>query len=165
MNQAIALVAAYLLGSIPFAYLAGRLHGVDLRSVGSGNLGATNVFRTLGRTVGIVVMVLDIAKGALAVVVARGVTDAQAPTVVAGVTSIIGHIYPVGLGGRGGKGGATAAGGGGVRAPVAGAVATYARQSCSSGATTAASRMPRIQVAAVPKTAPRKVLIPGSTRG
>ena len=71
MNQAIALVAAYLLGSIPFAYLAGRLNGVDLRTVGSGNLGATNVFRTLGRTVGVVVMVLDIAKGAAAVLLAQ----------------------------------------------------------------------------------------------
>ena len=65
MNQAIALIAAYLLGSIPFALIAGRLNGIDLRAVGSGNLGATNVFRTLGRSWGIAVMVLDIAKGCL----------------------------------------------------------------------------------------------------
>ena len=66
MNELVAVVLAYLLGSIPFAYLAGRARGIDLRKVGSGNLGAANVFRNLGRGWGIAVMAADIGKGILA---------------------------------------------------------------------------------------------------
>ena len=110
MNQAIVLVVAYLLGSIPFAYLAGRLNGVDLRTVGSGNLGATNVFRTLGRTVGIVVMVLDIAKGALAVLIAQWVVGGAWWPIAAGALAILGHVFPVWTGFKGGKGVAVGAG-------------------------------------------------------
>lgn len=110
MNQALVLVVAYLLGSIPFAYLAGRLNGVDLRTVGSGNLGATNVFRTLGRTVGIVVMVLDIAKGAAAVLIAQWVVGGPWWPIAAGALAIIGHVFPVWTGFKGGKGVAVGAG-------------------------------------------------------
>ena len=110
MNQALVLVVAYLLGSIPFAYLAGRLNGVDLRTVGSGNLGATNVFRTLGRTVGIVVMVLDIAKGALAVLIAQWVVGGAWWPIAAGALAILGHVFPVWTGFKGGKGVAVGAG-------------------------------------------------------
>ena len=110
MNQAIVLVVAYLLGSIPFAYLAGRLNGVDLRTVGSGNLGATNVFRTLGRTVGIVVMVLDIAKGAAAVLIAQWVVGGAWWPIAAGALAILGHVFPVWTGFKGGKGVAVGAG-------------------------------------------------------
>ncbi len=109
MNQAVALAAAYLLGSIPFAFIAGRLHGVDLRTIGSGNLGATNVFRTLGRTVGITVMVLDIAKGAAAVLLAVALTDNPWP-LAAGALVILGHVRPVWTGFKGGKGVAVGAG-------------------------------------------------------
>lgn len=109
MNQAIALVVAYLLGSIPFALIAGKLHGIDLRTVGSGNLGATNVFRTLGRTAGITVMVLDIAKGAAAVLIAEALTDNPWP-LVAGALAILGHVFPVWTGFKGGKGVAVGAG-------------------------------------------------------
>ncbi len=109
MNQALVLVAAYLLGSVPFAFIAGRLHGVDLRTIGSGNLGATNVFRTLGRTVGITVMVLDIAKGAAAVLLAVALTDNPWP-LVAGALVILGHVRPVWTGFKGGKGVAVGAG-------------------------------------------------------
>ncbi len=109
MNQALALAAAYLLGSIPFAFIAGRLHGVDLRTIGSGNLGATNVFRTLGRTVGITVMVLDIAKGAAAVLLAVALTDNPWP-LAAGALVILGHVRPVWTGFKGGKGVAVGAG-------------------------------------------------------
>ena len=109
MNQVIALVVAYLLGSIPFALIAGKLHGVDLRTMGSGNLGATNVFRTLGRTAGITVMVLDIAKGAAAVLVAEALTDNPWP-LVAGALAILGHVFPVWTGFKGGKGVAVGAG-------------------------------------------------------
>ena len=75
MTQALVVALAYLLGSIPFAFLAGRARGVDLRTVGSGNLGAANVFRTLGREMGIAVMAADILKGVVAVVIARLLTD------------------------------------------------------------------------------------------
>lgn len=110
MNQALVLVVAYLLGSIPFAYLAGRLNGVDLRTVGSGNLGATNVFRTLGRTVGVTVMVLDIAKGAFAVLIAQWVVGGPWWPIAAGALAILGHVFPVWTSFRGGKGVAVGAG-------------------------------------------------------
>jgi len=110
VNQALVLVVAYLLGSIPVAYLAGRLNGVDLRTVGSGNLGATNVFRTLGRTVGIAVMVLDIAKGAFAVLIAQWVVGGPWWPIAAGALAIIGHVFPVWTGFKGGKGVAVGAG-------------------------------------------------------
>jgi len=110
VNQAIALIAAYLLGSIPFALIAGRLNGVDLRAVGSGNLGATNVFRTLGRSWGIAVMVLDIAKGAAAVLLADWLAGGSWWPIAAGALAILGHVFPVWTGFRGGKGVAVGAG-------------------------------------------------------
>jgi acyl phosphate:glycerol-3-phosphate acyltransferase len=109
VNQAIALVVAYLLGSIPFALLAGKVHGVDLRTEGSGNLGATNVFRTLGRTAGITVMVLDIAKGAAAVLIAEALTNNPWPLAAAAL-AILGHVFPVWTRFAGGKGVAVGAG-------------------------------------------------------
>lgn len=111
MNQALAIVVAYLLGSIPFSYLAGRAKGIDLRTVGSGNLGAANAFRALGRGPGIAVMLADIAKGVLAVVIARAITDDPWPAIAAGA-AMAGHVFPVWLGFKGGKG--VAVGGGAV---------------------------------------------------
>lgn len=120
MSPAYGLVIAYLAGSIPFAYLAGRLlKGIDLRTVGSGNLGATNVFRTLGAPAGVAVMVLDIAKGAVPVYwlprllgVGAPVTDVATWWALAyGVMAIVGHAKPIFLLWKGGgKGVATAAG-------------------------------------------------------
>ena len=109
MNELVAIVVAYLLGSIPFAFLAGRAHGVDLRTVGSGNLGAANVFRNLGRRWGIAVMVADIGKGVVAVVIARLITDDPWPAIAAGA-AMAGHVFPVWLRFKGGKG--VAVGGG-----------------------------------------------------
>src|SRR5262249_20737440 len=109
VREAIAVVVAYLLGSIPFALLAGRLRGVDLRTVGSGNLGAANVFRNLGRGMGVAVMLADIGKGVVAVVIARALTDAPWPA-IAGVAAVLGHVFPVWLRFRGGKGVAVAGG-------------------------------------------------------
>lgn len=109
MTIAIALVAAYLCGSVPFAYLAGLTRGIDIRTVGSKNVGATNVFRTLGRTIGIAVMVLDIAKGVVAVLVAEALVDSPWPVVAAGA-AIVGHVFPVWLRFKGGKGVAVAGG-------------------------------------------------------
>ncbi len=111
---ALALLAALLSGSIPTAYLVGRANGVDLRTVGSGNLGATNVMRTLGWKWGLVVYVIDLLKGFLPVMwlpVAVGVASGWPWGVVFGVLAILGHVRPVFLLGRGGgKGVATASG-------------------------------------------------------
>jgi glycerol-3-phosphate acyltransferase PlsY len=109
MREALAVALAYLLGSVPFAYLAGLLRGVDLRRVGSGNLGAANVFRSLGRGTGIAVMVADIGKGVAAVLIARALTDDPWP-VIAGGAAVLGHVFPVWLRFRGGKGVAVGAG-------------------------------------------------------
>lgn len=109
MTIAIALAAAYLCGSIPFAYLAGLTRGIDIRTVGSKNVGATNVFRTLGRTIGVTVMVLDIAKGVVAVLIAEALTGSPWPVVAAGA-AIVGHVFPVWLRFKGGKGVAVAGG-------------------------------------------------------
>ena len=111
MNEALAVVLAYLLGSIPFAFLAGRARGIDLRTIGSGNLGAANVFRNLGRGWGIGVMAADIGKGLVAVLIARAITDDPWPAVAAGA-AMAGHVFPVWLRFKGGKG--VAVGGGAV---------------------------------------------------
>ncbi len=119
MTIALLLMAAYLVGSIPFAFLlARRLEGIDLRRAGSGNVGATNVMRTSGLRTAMAVVTLDIAKGAAVVMLAdRAVSGVVAPA-AAGVVAILGHIYPVWLRFRGGKGVATAFGVFGVLAPL-----------------------------------------------
>jgi acyl phosphate:glycerol-3-phosphate acyltransferase len=110
MTVALVLLASYLLGSIPFSYLVARMRGVDVRTVGSGNVGATNVMRSAGRAAGIAAFVLDAAKGAFAAVLARKVAPGAAIASLAAVSAIVGHMYPVWLGFRGGKGVATGAG-------------------------------------------------------
>lgn len=113
MHPAVGLVIAYLAGSIPSAYLAGKAKGVDLRTVGSGNLGATNVFRTLGWKIGLTVYVADLLKGFLPVAL---LPEALGATQIGwaigyGVASIAGHVKPIFLLGKGGgKGVATASG-------------------------------------------------------
>jgi glycerol-3-phosphate acyltransferase PlsY len=109
VTEALVVAVAYLLGSIPFAFLAGRARGVDLRTVGSGNLGAANVFRTLGRDMGIAVMAADILKGVVAVVIARLLTDDPWPAIAA-AAAMAGHVFPVWLRFKGGKGVAVAGG-------------------------------------------------------
>jgi acyl phosphate:glycerol-3-phosphate acyltransferase len=105
------IAAAYLIGSIPFALILARRWGAaDLRQIGSGNLGAANVLRASGLTAGVLVAVLDIAKGAVSVVLAERLGGAGASPAAAGVAAIVGHVYPVWLGFRGGKGVATACG-------------------------------------------------------
>jgi acyl phosphate:glycerol-3-phosphate acyltransferase len=105
-------VAAYLLGSIPFGLLLGKLFGAaDVRKAGSGNIGATNVARVAGALAGILTLLLDAGKGAFAVIVAARLSD-QSSTwmMIAGLCALIGHCFPIWLGFRGGKGVATAAG-------------------------------------------------------
>lgn len=107
-----AIIAGYLIGSIPFALLLARKWGTaDLRAIGSGNLGAANVMRASGVTAGVLVAVLDLAKGAASVTLAQRLSpyDATAPA-IAGLAAIIGHIYPIWLRFKGGKGVATACG-------------------------------------------------------
>jgi glycerol-3-phosphate acyltransferase PlsY len=119
MEQIIVVVIAYLVGSIPFAFLLSRRRGIDLREVGSGNVGAANVLRTSGPVMAVAAMLLDALKGVLAVVVAQRVAGGPATAVAAGLASVVGHIYPVWLRFRGGKGVATAAGVFGVLTPSA----------------------------------------------
>lgn len=124
------VVLGYLVGSIPFGYLVARwVKGIDIRQFGSGNVGATNVGRVLGNKWGILVLVLDALKGALPVVLlprlllplgADGFLHWQTAT---GLATIIGHMYPIYLGLRGGKGVATALGVVCCLAPISSAVA------------------------------------------
>ena len=104
------VIAAYLIGSVPFALILARRFGIgDLRRIGSGNLGAANVLRTSGVRAGVTVMLLDMAKGAGSVMLAQRF-DAGAVTAAAGLAAIVGHVFPVWLRFRGGKGVATACG-------------------------------------------------------
>jgi glycerol-3-phosphate acyltransferase PlsY len=113
------VLVAYCIGSVPFALLLARRWGADLRHVGSGNLGAANVLRASGLTAGILVAVLDVAKGAASVLVAIRAAADPSTVAIAGVAAIVGHIYPVWLRFRGGKGVATACGVFSVLTPVA----------------------------------------------
>lgn len=104
---AMALAFGYLLGSIPFGLVFTRMAGLgDIRSVGSGNIGATNVLRTGNRWVAAATLVADGAKGAVAVLIARYVAG-DTMAVLAGTAAFVGHIFPVWLGFKGGKGVAT----------------------------------------------------------
>ena len=104
---ALAALCGYLLGSIPFGILIARAMGLgDLRKIGSGNIGATNVLRTGNRTAAALTLVLDAAKGAVAALVARAALGEDGAQ-LAGLAAFLGHLYPVWLGFRGGKGVAT----------------------------------------------------------
>ncbi|NLJ71921.1 MAG: glycerol-3-phosphate 1-O-acyltransferase PlsY [Syntrophomonadaceae bacterium] len=106
----LAIIAAYLLGSIPFSLLVARLMaGVDIRSQGSGNVGATNVLRTLGTKGAVFALLGDMLKGVAAVLLGLLISG-EGLAAVCGVLAIIGHCYPVFLGFKGGKGVATSAG-------------------------------------------------------
>ena len=106
------LLASYFVGAIPTSYLLSRLFaGIDLRKQGSGNLGATNLYRVLGWKYAVPAAVVDIAKGAIPVLVfAPQVSDSQLFALACGVTAILGHVFSVFVGFKGGKGVATAAG-------------------------------------------------------
>ena len=105
------LVLGYLLGSIPSGWLAGRwLKGIDLRELGSGSTGATNVLRQVGKGPALVVFLIDVGKGAAAVWIARTLGLGDWIQVLAGLTALAGHIWPVWLGFKGGKAVATGLG-------------------------------------------------------
>ena len=105
----ICLIVGYLLGSVPFGLLAGRLKGVDIRTQGSGNIGATNVWRVCGWRYGLPVFLLDALKGVAAVYVGRRLGGEYTP-IVGAFACIIGHSFPVWLNFKGGKGVATSLG-------------------------------------------------------
>jgi acyl-phosphate glycerol 3-phosphate acyltransferase len=112
----LAPLAGYLIGSIPFGYIVARARGVDIFKQGSGNIGATNVGRVLGRPFGVLVFVLDVAKGVVPVLGARWAAtawlsiDAGWLEVLTGLAAFLGHLFPIYLGLRGGKGVATGTG-------------------------------------------------------
>lgn len=105
------LVGAYLLGAVPFGLLIGySIAGIDVRTLGSGNVGATNVLRCVGRTAGLAVLVLDMAKGAIPVLIAAHLEVSTLSIAGVALASVVGHVFSIFLGFRGGKGVATAIG-------------------------------------------------------
>ncbi len=117
------VLLGYLAGSVPFAFLLARRAGIDVRVAGSGNVGAANVLRTTGAWRGVVVMALDVAKGAAAVLIVHLAAGGASLAALTGAAAIVGHIYPVWLRFHGGKGVAVAAGVFSVLAPLATGVA------------------------------------------
>ncbi len=110
MAPIILTILSYLLGSVPAGFLVGSSAGVDVRNAGSGNIGATNVARTLGWKKGVVTLSADVAKGFLPVLAAQLMDLGEAAAAAAGLAAFAGHLYPVFLRFQGGKGVATAAG-------------------------------------------------------
>ena len=105
------VILGYLLGSIPTAYIAGRLiKGRDIREMGDGNVGAQNAFRQLGARIGVTVGIVDVGKGALAILIAQAVNIPQLAILATGAAAIIGHNWPVFIGFKGGRGEATTIG-------------------------------------------------------
>ncbi len=103
--------ACYLIGSFPSGYIAGkRFAGIDLRKVGSGSTGATNVLRHVGKGPALIVFIIDVGKGALAVLLARSLALGEELQVAAGLASLVGHIWPIWLNWKGGKAVATGLG-------------------------------------------------------
>jgi glycerol-3-phosphate acyltransferase PlsY len=120
MDSVLPILIGYGVGSLPLGYLvANRAKGIDLRRVGSGNVGAANVYRTAGLAAALIVVLVDVAKGASSVFFAARLTTGAADPIAAGVAAIIGHVYPVWLRFHGGKGVATACGVFWMLAPLA----------------------------------------------
>ncbi len=123
MNTTLVLLG-YIVGSIPFGFLlTWKFSGIDIRKIGSGSIGATNTLRAVGRSTALAVVMLDVAKGAAPVLVVERMGASDMTCAAVGLAAIIGHIYPVWLRFRGGKGVATTAGVFGVLAPTAVAAA------------------------------------------
>ena len=110
LKEILLLIGAYLLGSVPTGLLLARALGVNIRETGSGNIGATNVYRTMGRKLGILTLVGDCLKGLIPVLVAKwlGLPDVWIAAI--GLTAFLGHVFTIFLGFKGGKGVATALG-------------------------------------------------------
>lgn len=120
MRPIVVIVIAYLIGSIPFGYLIVRTkEGGDIRQTGSGGTGATNVSRRAGKAAGVLTLLLDASKGVAAVLIAQNLSGSDWVKAAAAIAVIVGHIFPVWLGFRGGKGVATGVGVFLVLAPIA----------------------------------------------
>lgn len=119
----LAVILGYLAGSVPFAFLLARRAGIDVRVVGSRNVGAANVMRSTGAGRAVAVMALDVAKGAAAVAFANLTSGGAALAAATGAAAVVGHVYPVWLRFHGGKGVAVAAGAFAVLTPLATALA------------------------------------------
>src|SRR4030042_22992 len=110
MNFLIMIITAYLLGSIPFALIIAKAHGKDLRAVGSGNLGATNLSRAVGRKWGYICFCLDVLKGFIPMLLTSSFINTSPDNLelvlwlAVGCSAILGHIFPIYIGFRGGKG-------------------------------------------------------------
>ncbi len=110
LQNILLIIGAYLLGSIPTGLLLAKSAGVDIRNSGSGNIGATNVYRTLGRNIGILTLVGDCLKGLIPVLVAKRLGLADTVIAAVGAAAFLGHVYTLFLRFKGGKGVATALG-------------------------------------------------------
>ena len=112
MVMEVALVAgSYLLGSIPFGFIITKVSkGVDIRRTGSGNIGATNVLRVVGKGAALLTFLFDLGKGLFPIVVARRIGVSELSLAAIGLSAVLGHLYPLSLGFRGGKGVATSFG-------------------------------------------------------
>ena len=110
LRETALLICAYLLGSVPTGLLLARSMGVNIRETGSGNIGATNVYRTMGRKVGIMTLIGDCLKGLIPVLVAKSLGLPPIWIAAIGLAAFLGHVYTVFLGFKGGKGVATALG-------------------------------------------------------
>ena len=108
--EAVITILSYLIGSIPTGCILGKAAGVDVRTAGSGNIGATNVARVMGKGSGLLTLIADVAKGLLPALVARQMAFNDAAVAVVGAAAFLGHLFPVFLKFRGGKGVATAFG-------------------------------------------------------
>jgi len=104
------ILLAYVLGSIPFGLIIARIFNIDIRRHGSGNIGATNVFRTMGPVAGIIVFTLDLLKGTLPVYLAAQITNNPWLIILAGLAAVLGHTYSVFMKFKGGRGAATGLG-------------------------------------------------------
>jgi len=111
MLAAMVVILAYLLGSVPTAYIAGRwVRGVDIRILGDRNVGAANTYREIGARAGLCVFLADVAKGAVAILVANSLDLSQSVVLLVGIATVAGHNWPLFLGFHGGRGVATAIG-------------------------------------------------------
>ena len=104
------LIGGYMVGSIPFGYLVARARGIDILQFGSGNIGATNVYRALGKWLGLLVFLLDVSKGMVPAAIAYSVTSSQGAAFSVGMAAVVGHCLSPFLKFKGGKGVATSAG-------------------------------------------------------
>jgi len=121
-NLTVSILIGYLIGSLPIGYLLGRLKGIDVRTIGSGRTGGTNVYRALGARLGLLTGVLDFAKGVVPVLLMRSLFGDDVAAALAGAAAVAGHNWSLFLGFKGGAGGSTAAGALLALNPLAGAI-------------------------------------------